>query len=106
MFYSFLLFMVEIKGKFVLLSDKQFVILKYLAETGYMTGVGRKCDITYSHINKITNIFIKKGLVEKKIGHKNNFRIKTIFLTEKGEKVLDLYFKLFDLLNNNKMVKK
>ena len=79
----------------VLLSDKQFDILRLLDKVGFMSGIVREADITYSHITKITSLFADKGLV---VINEPSGKIRKVVLTAKGKKLLDLYFEIKGLL--------
>ena len=79
-----------------LLSDKQFDILRLLDKVGYMSGIVREANITYSHITKITSLFSDKGLV---IINEPVSKIRKVYLTDKGREVLNLYYKAKELLD-------
>jgi len=83
------------KGE-VLLSYKQYLTLKGLEKFHYMSEAMRYSDITFSHISMVCDFFLKLKLIEigKTFGNK-----KEILLTSKGKEVLELYIRVYNLLN-------
>ena len=86
------------KGK-VLLSYKQFMILKGLQNLKYMSEAMRYSDVAFSYISIVTDFFLQLELIKvgKITGNK-----KEILLTTKGSEVLEIYIRVYNLLNNEK----
>lgn len=79
----------------ILLTDKQFSILKYVGVENYILAVAKLCDVTYSHVYKMMLHYEKIGLVNMR---KTIHRKRMVTLTKKGIKVLELYFQVYNLL--------
>ena len=82
----------------VLLSDKQFRILKCVEQSDYILGVSKLSDVTYSHVYKVMLYFEKIGLVKLS---KTVHRKRSVCLSEKGKEVLDIYYRVYTLLKGD-----
>jgi len=80
-----------------LLTFRQYKILKALNNTGYVSGSLRESGATHTHSVRITNEFVRTGLVTK--ARVDNRKI-GVTLTDKGKKVLSLYEELEIILKS------
>lgn len=84
----------EMKNR-IILSEKQFLILKSLFRNPYMNVLVRKTCVSFSHISLVIAYFQSVGLVEKRYSNSKRIRV---LLTVKGRKILDLYLAIAQIM--------
>ena len=81
--------------------DKWVDILLFIDKNGtHISDIGSKLIVTWSHVAKVINLLVEKGLINKEV-NENNRRIKTISLTKKGQKVQELLKEVKKILEEN-----